>query len=154
LALGGLVLSVLLWAAGVWSVTRTTAVAIAAAPTSWREQFATEYAAASRFRVRDAFLSRTTLLALAFWMPTFLLLDLVDVMLIVQLGAAAAYAGFETARGRADRRRDRAKWDAEGLEAIPPNRSLAWRYDASLFAMWLGFFTAACFLARVLFELV
>ena len=109
-----------------------------------------EYEETLAFRLRDAFLSAQTLRALAFWLPIFVLLDLVDVILSVQLGAAAAYAAWETAGERRRRREERAEWIAEGLEPVPPNPLLAWAYTAALFATWFGFYAVACFAARAL----
>jgi hypothetical protein len=146
----GLGVSGLLWIAGAWSMQRVAAVSVASAPESWRERFASEYGEASAFRLRDAFLSAQTLRALAFWLPIFVLLDLVDVILSVQLGAAAAYAAWETAAERRRRREDLAEWIAKGLEPIPPNPRLSWSYNAALFAIWFGFYAAACLAARAL----
>jgi hypothetical protein len=152
--LTGLTLSVVVWAAGAWSLTRATATAVTAAPRSWRERFATEYEEALAFRLRDAFVSRRTLAALAVSLPVFLVLEWADVLLIVQVGAAAAYAAWVTASDSRSRRELGARLQAEGLESVPPNPRLRRWYDGSHFAMLLGFFTAACFMSRLLVELV
>ena len=139
--------------AGAWWAIRLTAASIASAPASWHERFASEYEEALAFGVRDALPVGQFLRGLAFWLPIFVLLDLVDVILSVQLGAAAAYAVWEIAVERRRRREERAEWIAEGLEPVPPNPRLSWSFNAALFAGWFGFYATACFAARALVEL-
>jgi hypothetical protein len=154
LTVTGLVLSVVVWSAGAWSLTRATATAVSSVPDSWRERFGPEYETALAFRVRDAFVSRRTLTSLVVWLAVFSLLTWADVLLIVQVGAAAAYAAWETVRDSRSRRERAARLEAEGLESTPPNARLRRWYDGSNFATLLGFFTAACFTIQLAVELV
>jgi hypothetical protein len=153
-ALTGLILSVAVWAAGAWSLTRATATAVSSVPGSWRERLAPEYEQALAFRVRDAFASRRTVVSLPIWIAVFLLLAWADVLLVVQVGAAAAYAAWVTIGDRRSRIESVARLEAEGLESVPPNPRLRRWYDGSRFAMLLGFFTAACFMTQLAVQLV
>jgi hypothetical protein len=153
LTLTGLLMSVVVWTAGAWSLVQATATAVAGVPSSWRERLATEYEEALAFRVRDAFASKRALRALSFWLPLFTFLVLFDVMLAVQLLAAAAYAAWATVSDSRSRRARVAQLHAEGLDPMPPNRRLGRWYDASNFALCLGHLTAASFMAHLLVEL-
>jgi hypothetical protein len=152
LTLTGLILSVVVWSAGAWSLTRATATAVSSAPSSWRERFGAEYETALAFRVRDAFISRRALAALAVSLLVFALLAWADVLLVVQVGAAAAYAAWVTVDDRRRRTERVARLQAEGLESAPPNPRLRRWYDGSVFATLLGFFTAACFATQLAVE--
>jgi hypothetical protein len=103
--------------------------------------------------VRDAFISPRTLRALAVYLPAFVLFDLADVILGVQLGAAAAYSAWATADELRWQREVQAEAYANGLEPLARDPRLAWSYCAALFATWFGFLGVACFLARALVEL-
>jgi ABC-type siderophore export system fused ATPase/permease subunit len=98
-------------------------------------------------RLRDFLLSPRTLWALAFWVAAFVVLDLVDVILAVQLAAAAVYAAFDTARERQRARERHRAAVAEGMDPLQPDRRLRWWLYGSLFAGQAGFLAAACFLA-------
>jgi uncharacterized BrkB/YihY/UPF0761 family membrane protein len=102
----------LLCIAGAWWAIRLTAASIASAPASWHERFASEYEEALAFGVRDALPVGLFLRGLAFWLPIFVLLDRVDVIPRVQLGAVAVYAAWETAGEQRRRREERPEWRA------------------------------------------
>jgi uncharacterized membrane protein len=136
-----------IWATAIWSMGRATAIAVAAAPASWRERFAADYERALALRLRDFVLSPRTLWALASWVAAFVVLDLVGVILAVQLAAAAVYAAVETARDRREARERHRAAVAEGMDPLPPNRRVRWWLYGSLFAGQAGFLAAACFLA-------
>jgi hypothetical protein len=106
------------------------------------------------FRLRDAFVSRRTLASLAVLLAVFSLLAWAEVLLVVQVGAAMAYAAWATVSDSRSRSELRARLEAEGLESAPPNPRLTRRYYGSQFAMLLGFFTAACFMTQLAAELV
>jgi hypothetical protein len=152
--LTGLILSVAVWAAGAWSLTRAIATAVSSVPSSWRQRLATEYEQALAFRVRDAFASRRTVVSLPICIAVFSLFAWADVLLVVQVGAAAAYAAWVTIGDRRSRIESVARLEAEGLESAAPNPRLRRWYDGSQFAMLLGFFTAACFMTQLAVELV
>jgi hypothetical protein len=153
LTLVGLGLSGLLYAAGLWWLRRATAALVANAPPSWREHFADDYEEALGFRARDALRSQATLWTLAVWLPTFVLLTLVDVLLVIQLGVAAAYTVWGTTFERRRYLEQHAEWYEHAPEPLLPNRRLRWSYEGAHLAVWLGFIAATCFSARGLVQL-
>jgi hypothetical protein len=152
-ALFGLAASIAVWTMAVWSAGRAMSAAIAAAPSSWQSRFTIEYEAALALRLRDFLLARAAHQALALWMAAFLVLDVFDVILVVQLGAAVAFAAWATASERRQRREELASLVRDGLEPLPTNPGLSWWYSGSLLAAWVGFLSAACFLTLLIVEL-
>jgi hypothetical protein len=154
LALFGFAASIAVWAMAVWSVGRAARTAIAAAPSSWQSRFKDDYEAAGlTLRLRGFLLAAEALWALALWMAAFLVLNMFDVILVVQLGAAVVYAVWATAGERRRRRAEVATLVRDGLEPVPPNPGLSWWFSSSLLSAWVGFLSAACFLAVVIVEL-
>jgi hypothetical protein len=107
---------------------------------------------AARFPLHHLVLSRATAYSAGFWLVVFALFEWGDVMLGVQLGAAAVYSAWATASERRRQREDVACLEAEGLEPLQRRRSLTWWYLGSVFATVFGFTATLCFVARALFE--
>lgn len=153
LALFGFAVSVAVWAIAAWSAGRAIVAAIATAPPSWQQRFEEGYEAALAVRLRDFLVAPRTLWALTLWMAAFLVLDVFDVTLVVQLGAVVAYALWATLGERRRRQEELAGLVRGGLEPLPDHRGRSRWYDGSLLAAWVGFLSAACFLAVLIVDL-
>jgi hypothetical protein len=152
LTLVGVACSVALWAAGVAAMRGLVRSATASAPPSWLARFGPEYEKAARSPLHHLVLSRATAYAAGFWLVVFALLEWGDVMLGVQLGAAAVYSVWATVSERRRQREDVTRLEADGLEPLQRSRALTWWYLGAEFAMLFGFTATLCFVVRALFE--
>jgi hypothetical protein len=154
-ALATCVASLAVWVAGSLLSRRVALAAIARLPSSWHERFGDDYEEFAAVRLRDWRLGWADLVLAAAYATAFLVLSVAGVRLGVQLGAGAAYSAWATHRERAAHREETARLvDEEGLERPPTGRRRGHLFTALVFATWLGFVSAACFLAWAIVEAV
>ena len=151
-ALAGLAASLAVWVAASWWSVRALAPMLTDVPDWFRDQCPGEYEEAASYGLSDALVGHRRFWPAGLWLPGFVLLNLADVSLPVQLGAVATYAAWVVAGGRARAREFEARAREMGVEPGPP-RPESLLYDLSVFAMELGFLASLCFLARTPFEL-
>jgi hypothetical protein len=151
IAIAGIALSAGVWLAGVRWVLVAQADAIDNIPNAWRVRAPEDYEALRSFRVGD--LSRQPYLfaLLAGVVGFFWLLTAAGVSSGVQVGFGVLAAVYWTSLSVAGARRESEAYRTEhGLDPVPRNRPVAWRYRGALFVACLGFTMLGFFIAQVI----